>query len=181
MLAFVALVTTFFVWAFGHPVAWSVVGCLFAAAPLAVLVFAAGVGTRGAVGAGPRWVGIRLFRRWRVVDLGEVRAVRLAGSAPGAPAAGGFAGFGGAGGFGTFASFGALGGVGRFGGSPASGTSIVFEDASGGRVDIWVDALDGRLADVVRSGLAPDAVVDPDAARALGAGTSPADEGDDRP
>ena len=43
----------------------------------------------------------------------------------------------------------------------------MFEDLQGGRVDIGVDALDGGLAAVVRAGLAPDADVDPGAARAL--------------
>ena len=207
MLAVVALVTGFFVWVFGHPVAWSVIGCLFAAVPLAVLVFAAGVGARGAVGAGPRWVGIRIFRRWRIVDLGDVRAVRLAGGSGHGPGGafgglsgdgsggsgfggGGFGGggFGGGGfgggsgvggpGFGGYGAWGAFRGLGSIG---APGGSVVFEDAYGRRVDIAVDALDGGLAEMVRSGLAPDAVIDPDAARALGTAGSPASGGEDRP
>ena len=198
MLAVVALITGFLVWVFGHPVVWSVIGCLFAAIPLAVLVFATGVGVRGAVGAGPRWVGIRIFRRWRVVDLGDVRAVRLAGGS-GAGPGGAFGGFGGGGiggdgfggggfggggggvggpGFGGFGAWGSFRGLGSIG---APGGSVVFEDAYGRRVDIAVDALDGGIAEMVRSGLAPDAVIDPDAARALGTGGSRATEGEDRP
>jgi hypothetical protein len=207
MLAVVALITGFFVWVFGHPVAWSVIGCLFAALPLAVLVSAAGVGARGAVGAGPRWVGIRVFRRWRGVELGDVRAVHLVGG-PGDGRGGPLGGFGvggfggggfGAGGFGVgglggggrgggghggAGGFGASGALRGFAGRGAPGASVVFEDAYGRRVDIALDALDafdGRLADVVRSGLPPDAVIDPEAARALGAGASPSDQGDDRP
>jgi hypothetical protein len=204
MLAVVALITGFFVWVFGHPVVWSVIGCLFAAIPLAAIVFAIGVGARGAVGAGPRWVGIRIFRRWRVVDLGDVRAVRLAGGGGAGPGGafggsggdgvagggglgggglgggglgGGIGGIGGPafGGFGAWSSFRGLGSIG------APGGSVVFEDTDGRRVDIAVDALDGGIAEMVRSGLAPDAVIDPDAARALGTGGSSANEGEDRP
>jgi hypothetical protein len=168
MLVVVAAITVFFVWAFGHPVAWSIVGIVFGAAPLAVLLLALGLGLRGAVAAGPQWVGVRFLRRWRVVDLGQVRAVRLSGSPlggmPGWNGITGFGGFRGAGGGPGRGPHGPGGGAG--GGVPAG--SLVFEDAWGGRVDIGVDALDAGLADVVRAGLSPDAEVDPDAARALG-------------
>ena len=53
MLAVVALFTLFFVWAFGHALLWSVIGCLFAVLPLTGLVLAVGVGLRAAVAAGP--------------------------------------------------------------------------------------------------------------------------------
>jgi hypothetical protein len=43
----------------------------------------------------------------------------------------------------------------------------------GQRVVIGVDALDAGLAAMVREGLAPDAVIDADAARALGRGSDP--------
>jgi len=148
MLAVVALFTLFFVWAFGHPVAWSVVGCLFAALPLAGLVLTVGVGLRAAVAAGPRWVAVRILRGWRVVDLGQVRVVRLADDGP-------VPGF-------------AFSGWGGFGGPGSGGRALVLEDAAGRRVDIGVDALESGLVDVVRQGLGPDVEVDPAAARALG-------------
>jgi hypothetical protein len=179
LLAVVFLITVFFVWAFGHPVAWSVIGCLFAALPLVGLVLALGVGLRAAVAAGPGRVAVRFFGRWRVVDLGQVRAVRLGDQGP----FGGFGfrfgggGPGGPGGLGGFGAFGGFGGSGpggpAGGGTGAGGRSLVFEDVHGQRVEIGIDALDAGLAAVVRDGLAADAVIDVDAARALGAG--PAD------
>ena len=188
MLAVVAIVTGFFVWAFGHPVAWSVIGVLFAALPLAGLVLALGVGLRAATAAGPGWLAVRFFGRWRVVDLGQVRAVRLVdgGLFPGlgGGAFRAFGSFGGPGGGGggpaAFGGFG-LGGFGRPGAGPGSGGpggvgpqggggSLVFEDPYGGRVQISVDSLEG-LADMVRGGLAPGAVIDVDAARVLERGT----------
>ncbi len=188
MLAVVAVVTGLFVWAFGHPVPWSIIGVLFAALPLAGLVLAVGVGLRAAAAAGPGWIAVRFVGRWRVVDLGQVRAVRLVDG-------GAFPGFG-RGAFGAFGSFGGPGGLGGFGfgglGRPGSGPggpgpggpgtqgggggSLVFEDLYGGRVEIGVDALEG-LADMVRGGLAPDAVIDVDAARALGRASGPDDPG----
>jgi hypothetical protein len=175
MLVVVAAITLFFVWAFGHPVAWSVVGLLFGAAPLAMLLAAVALGIRGAVAAGPQWVGVRFLGRWRVMDLGQVRVVRLSGSPLGA-----MRGWSGVTGFGGFA--GAGGGPGRRGpggggGAGAPAGSLVFEDAWGRRVDIGVDALNAGMADVVRAGLSSDAEVDPDAARALG--SAQPSEGDD--
>ncbi len=186
MLAVVAVITLLFVWAFGHPVAWSVIGCLFAVLPLAGLVLSLGVGLRAAVAAGPGRIAVRFLGRWRVLDLGQVRVVRLADSR----SIPGFGGFGGAGGFGMAGGFGhpggGLGGPGRrgpggpWGSSPrdgerpgAGGRALVFEDGHGGRVEIGVDALDSGLAAVVREGLAPDAEIDPDAARALGRASEP--------
>ena len=199
MLAVVLVITVFFVWAFGHPVAWSIVGSLFGAAPLAALLLALGVAARGAIAAGPGWVGVRVVTRWRVIDLGQVRVVRLGGNQAGGSGSGstgrfgGPDGFGGPNHFGGTGNFGDLGGLGGLlmrvglvgpgrlgpegdGAGPAG--SIVLEDSSGRRVDIGVDALEGGLADVVRSGLPPDAVVDPGAARALGAAPT-SEEGDD--
>jgi hypothetical protein len=174
MLAVVAAFTLFFVWAFGHPLAWSVVGCLFAALPLTGLLLTIGVGARAAVAAGPRWIGVRLLGRWRVIDLGQVRVVRLAderpfpgfGGSAGSGGLGGPGGFGGSGGFGGFARLGGLGPKGS-GGGGSSGQALVFEDSQGRRVDIGIDVLDAGLAAVVREGLAADADVDPDAARVL--------------
>jgi hypothetical protein len=159
MLGIVAIFTLFFVWAFGHALAWSVIGCLFGAVPLIGLLLTVGVGLRAAVAAGPGWVGVRFLRRWRVIDLGQVRAVRLAHDGP-------FPGFGRFGGLGPMGPRGTRNPMGPYGGGPGGGT-LVFEDLQGGRVDIGVDALDGGLAAVVRAGLAPDAEVDPGAARAL--------------
>lgn len=150
VLGVVALVTAAFVAVFGHPVVWSVIGVLFAALPLAGLLLVVSVGLRAAVAAGPGWIGVRVVRRWRVIDLSQVRTVRLADGA----------GFGGAG-FGGFPG-------GRFGGS-----SVVFEDDSGGRVDIGVDALGSGIAEVVLHGLGPEVDIDPDAARALEQGDDP--------
>jgi hypothetical protein len=167
MLAVVAIFTLFFVWAFGHPLAWSVIGCLFAALPLAGLVVAVGIGLRAAVAAGPGRLAVRFFGRWRVVDLGQVRAVRLGDQGP----LGGFGGLGGSfGGFGGSGAFGAMGPRGPGGGGAAART-LVFEDVHGGRVVIGVDALDAGLAAVVRDGLGPDTDIDAGAALALGGGS----------
>jgi hypothetical protein len=172
MLAIVAIFTLFFVWAFGHPLAWSVIGCLFAALPLAGLVLALGIGFRAAVAAGPGRLAVRFFGRWRVVDLGQVRAVRIGDQGP----LGGFGAFGGLGGFNGPSGFGGLGGFGGQrprgpGGGGAAGRTLVFEDVHGGRVVIGVDALDAGLAAVVRDGLGPDIDIDADAADALGRGS----------
>ncbi len=192
MLAVVFLITIFFVWAFGHPVAWSVIGCLFAALPLAGLVLAVGVALRAAVVVGPSRIAVRFFGRWRVVDLGQVRAVRLGDQGPVGGVGGlrGFSGFGGSGGFGGFGgpggfSFGAFGvpgpggpggdGRGGPGGGRGGARTIVFEDVYGERVEIGLDALDAGLAATVRAGLGPDVDIDPDAAIALGRGSDPDD------
>jgi hypothetical protein len=166
-----------------------VIGCLFAALPLLGLVLALGVGVRAAVAVGPGRIAVRFFGRWRVVDLGQVRAVRLGDQSPfggfgfrfgggGLGGPGGPGGLGGLGGFGAFGGFGGPGpaGPGGRGGTGAGGRSLVFEDVHGQRVEIGVDALDAGLAAVVRDGLAPDAVIDVDAARALGAGPGPGDD-----
>jgi hypothetical protein len=178
MLAIVFLITIFFVWAFGHPVAWSVIGCLFAALPLAGLVLAVGVGLRAAVVVGPGRIAVRFFGRWRVIDLGQVRAVRLGDQGPFGGAGGlrGFGGFGGPGGF-SFGAFGVPGpgGDGGYGGGRGGARTIVFEDVNGERVEIGLDALDAGLAATVREGLGPDVDIDPDAARALGRGSDPDD------
>ena len=170
----------FFVWAFGHPLAWSVIGCLFAVLPLAGLILAIGVGLRAAVIAGPGRIGVRFLGRWRVVDLGQVRVVRLADPSAHSEASVGSV----SGGFG-----GACGSGGdrcprprwarRFGpretpeeGVPGVGLSCS-RTSTVGASSIGVDALDAGLAAVVREGLAPDAEIDPDAARALGRGSEP--------
>jgi len=171
MLVVVALFTLFFVWAFGHALAWSVIGCLFAVLPLTGLLLSIGVGLRAAVAAGPGQVAVRFIGRWRVINLRDVRVVRFGdqGPFPGFGGLGGFAGFGGSGGFPGFGPSGPRGS----GSGGAGGRTLVFEDVHGRRVDIGVDALDAGLADVVRRGLAPDAHVDPEAARALGQGAEP--------
>jgi hypothetical protein len=194
MLAVVLVITLFFVWAFGHPLAWSIIGCLFALLPLAGLVLTVGVGLRAAVVAGPGRIAVRFFGRWRVVDLGQVRAVRLGDQGPFGGSGGlrGFGTFGSAGGFGGFGGFGGAGGFSAFGGRSGPGggpgdaggggaggvagggaRTLVFEDVHGQRVVIGVDALDAGLAAMVRDGLAPDAVIDADAAVALGRGSDP--------
>jgi hypothetical protein len=197
ILGIVALITAFLVWVSGHPVAWSVVGFLFAAAPLTGLLLALGVGLRAAVAAGPGWIGVRILRHWSVLDLGQVRTVRMGVEHP----FGGFGPFRG----GHFGPFGLPGGGGPDGGSgaelgpgpagsagPASGPAdtgpmgpvrpaappadvgpgparaLVLEDVSGGRIELDADALESGLADVVRRGLNPNAEITPDAARALG-------------
>jgi hypothetical protein len=171
MLAVVAFFTLFFVWAFGHPLAWSVLGALFALVPLAGLILASAVAVRAAVATGPGRIAIRFLGAWRVVDLGQVRVVRLSDRGP-------FGGFGGFPGFSGRAERPAIGGPrpggpGGWGpGGPVDGgqgpRSLVLEDVEGRRVEIGVDALDAGLAAAVRDGLASDAEVDPDAARALG-------------
>ncbi len=123
-LAVVFLVTVFLVWLVGHPVAMSILGCLFAAVPLAGLVLAVAVWLRAAVAAGPQWIAVRFVRRWRVVDLGRVRAVRLAGS--GFPGAGPAAGPGSGGG-----SFRSGPGDPGFGFAPGAGAGGGFGPGSG--------------------------------------------------
>ena len=184
MLAVVAVVTGFFVWAFGHPVAWSVIGVLFAILPLAGLVLAAGVGLRAATAAGPGWLAVRFFGPWRVVDLGQVRALSASSDGGTVPRFRGPAGFGPSGpvvpvvplvpawwvrrlwpgGFGP----GPAAGPGGASGGAGSGRSAVGPSCSriftaGVSRSAWT-RLDG-LADMVRGGLAPDAVIDVDAAR----------------
>jgi hypothetical protein len=163
MLTVIAIFTLLFVWALGHPLVWSVIGGLFAVLPLTALVLAIGIGLRAAVAAGPGRVGIRFLRRWRVIDLGQVRAVRLADQGP----------FGGLGGFGGPGGFPGFGGPHGSRGGGEGGRTLVFEDAHGGRVQIGMDALDSGLAEVVREGLSPDADIDPEAARALEGGARP--------
>lgn len=75
-VAVVAVITWLFVAAFGHPLAWALVGAFFAAAPLALLAATVAVGLRAAVATGPGWVGLRLVGGWRRLDLGRVRTVR---------------------------------------------------------------------------------------------------------
>ena len=127
--------------------------------PLAGLVLAVGVGFRAAVAAGPGRIAVRFFGRWRVVDLGQVRAVRLGDQGPFGgvrwvcAASAGFSGFGGAGGFrglwaarADSASVGVRlcrapagpGGDGRGGpgGGRGGARTLVFEDVYGGRVEI---------------------------------------------
>lgn len=77
LIAFCALVTALFVAAFGHPLAMSIIGLCFAFIPIVVLATAVGVHARGSVAAGRGWVGFRLFRRWRGVDVGSIRTVRV--------------------------------------------------------------------------------------------------------
>src|SRR5579872_3621813 len=164
-LAVVALITAGLVAVSGHAVAWSVVGFLFAALPLAGLLLVAGVGLRAAVAAGPGWVGVRILRHWRVLDLGAVRAVSLGRDNPW-------------GGFGPLGSFGG----GRFGGAPPGGpgsVALVLEDMTGSRIEIEPDALESGLADVVRRGLGPSAQISPDAARVLGAPSHVPDDAHD--
>ena len=166
MLAAVTIITLFLVWAFGHPVPWSVIGSLFGAPPLAGLLLSVGLELRAALATGPRWVAVRFLLRWRVVDLGAVRAVHVGGDSP-------------------FFPFLRLG-SGLPGGPGAPGTGgggmrpVVFEDAYGRRITIDVGVFDADLADVVLSGLGPDVVVDPGAADVLELGPG-SEEIDRRP
>lgn len=158
LLAVVAVITVLFVEALGHPEFFSIVGVLFALIPLAALVFAQTAGHRAAVAAGPGWIGVRVVRAWRTVDLRRVRAVRVAD----------------AGAFGVVASGpGAL--AGRFGARPGARPTIVLEDDAGHVIDIGADALDAGIGDVVRHGLGPGAVVDDEARRLLDGSPGPGD------
>jgi hypothetical protein len=151
LVAVVVLITAGLVELSGHPVAWSVIGFLFAAAPLAGLLGAVAVTLRAAMAAGPGWIGVRFVRRWRVIDLGQVRTVRFVDGA----------------GFGGFGSFVGGGGFGGFGGGRFTSPRVVLEDAGGATVEIGLDALNAPIGDMLRHGLGPDAQIDPDAARAL--------------
>ncbi len=79
IIAFCALVTALFVAAFGHPLAMSIIGFFFALVPITLLGSVVALQARGAVTAGRGGVGFRLFRRWRLFDVGSVRAVRVVG------------------------------------------------------------------------------------------------------
>ena len=81
-LVLVVLFTGLLVVAFGHPLGISIVGALFALGPVLGLLVCLGVNRRAAVAAGPGWVGVRFLRRWRVLDLSDVRAVRGQRPAP---------------------------------------------------------------------------------------------------
>ena len=154
LVAVVVLITAALVALSGHAVVWSVIGALFVFFPLAGLLATVAVGLRAAVAAGPGWIGVRVVRRWRVLDLDQVRTVRLDDR--------------GLGGFGTgFAGGFGFGGGGGFGAGRFTGRSVVLEDAFGGRVDIGLDALDGGISEVLRHGLAPGVHIEPDAALAL--------------
>jgi len=172
MLAVVAVITLFFVWAFGHPVAWGVIGSLFGVLPLAGLLLSVGLELRAALAAGPRWVAVRFLLRWRVVDLGAVRAVHLGGDSPFVP----FFRFGG----GRPGVPGAPGGPAAGGGGGGGVRSVVFEDAEGRRINVDVGVFDADLADVVRRGLGPDVAVDPAVADVLELGPG-SEEPDRRP
>ena len=161
LLALVALITAVIVAIFGHPLGWSIVASFFAALPIAVLGLTIAVGLRAGVAAGPRWIGVRVLGRWRVVDLDEVSTVRLAGDS----AFPGWTHFRGPYGPGVGGPFGGAGDRPAIGG--AGGDSIVLEDSAGGHVRIGVEALNAGLADVIRHGLAADAHVEPGAAAVL--------------
>lgn len=135
-----AVVTLLFVAAFGHPLLWSLVGVTFALLPLFALLVVASVHVRGAVVAGRGWVGVRVLRRWRLVDLGSVRAVRVV---PGAP-------------------------FGPFGARSNSGRTVLLEDDEGRSVGLDIDAMDPAFADVVRDGLGSGVAIDAEARAALG-------------
>ncbi len=154
LLASVAVIGLLFAEAFGHPLAMAVLGFLFGAVPLAVLVGTVLVGRRAALAAGPGWIGVRVVRRWRTIDLDQVRSVRLidGGGFPG----GGFPG----GGF-----------PGRFPGSGQDAIgprSLVIEDSGGNRVDVGLEALGSGFGEVLRQGLGPDAVIEAEAREVLG-------------
>jgi len=85
LLAVCAVITLLFVAVLGHPLFWSIVGVMFAAVPLAVLLVVASLHARGAVVAGRNRVGVRVLRRWRLIDLGSVRVVRLVPDDPYGP------------------------------------------------------------------------------------------------
>src|ERR1700722_16265060 len=67
LVAVVVLITAGLGALSGHPVAWSVIGALFVFFPLVGLLATIAVGLRGAVAAGPGWIGVRVVRRWRVL------------------------------------------------------------------------------------------------------------------
>jgi hypothetical protein len=138
-LALVVMFTALLVYVFGHPLGLSIVGALFAALPLLGLLVCLGVGRRAAVAAGPGWVGVRFLRRWRVLDLSEVRVVRV-----GAPR--------------SFA--GPLG-------VPSGEPQLHLEDAQGRMLEIGAGALAPGIAEAVIEGLGPEAAIDPEAAAML--------------
>jgi hypothetical protein len=149
-LTLVVLFTAFLVAVFGHPVGLWIVGALFALGPLAGLLVCLGVSRRAAVAAGPGWVGLRLLRHWRVLDLDSVRSVRVA-----APR--------------SFA--GPLG-------VPSGEPQLLLEDGSGHRLEIGAGALAPGIAEAVIEGLGPEAAVDADAAALLQRADKAGDGGD---
>jgi len=138
-LFLVALVTVLLVAVFGHPLGFAIVGGLFALGPLLALVGVLGVRRRAAVAAGPGWVGVRLLRRWRVLELSDVRAVRVSAPRP-------FAG--------------PLG-------VPSGEPQLLLEDRAGHQLEIGAGALAPDIAEQVIEGLGPDAAIEPDAAAML--------------
>ncbi|HVM63543.1 MAG TPA: hypothetical protein VMU14_01690 [Acidimicrobiales bacterium] len=138
-LGLVVVFTAFLIAVFGHPLGLGIVGALFALGPLAGLLVCVGVSRRAAVAAGPGWVGVRLLRRWRVLDLGAVRSVRVSAPRP-------FAG--------------PLG-------VPSGEPQLLLEDAEGHQLEIGAGALAPGIAETVIEGLGPDAAVDADAAALL--------------
>lgn len=138
-LVLVVLFTALLVFAFGHPLGLSIVGALFAAVPLLGLIVCLGVSRRAAVAAGPGWVGVRFVRRWRVLDLSEVKVVRV-----GAPR--------------SFA--GPLG-------VPSGEPQLHLEDGEGRMLEIGAGALAPEIAEAVIEGLGPDVSIAPEAAALL--------------
>jgi hypothetical protein len=138
-LLVVVLFTAVLVAVFGHPLGLSIIGALFAIGPLVGLLVCLGVSRRAAVAAGPGWVGVRFLRRWRVLDLSEVKLVRVSAPRP-------FAG--------------PLG-------VPSGEPQLLLEDAGGHRLEIGAGALAPGIAETVIEGLGPDAAIDADAAALL--------------
>ena len=107
--------------------------------PLVGLLVCLGVRRRAAVAAGPGWVGVRFLRRWRVLDLSDVRVVRVSAPRP-------FAG--------------PLG-------VPSGEPQLLLEDAEGHHLEIGAGALAPGIAEAVIEGLGPEVAIDPDAAAML--------------
>jgi hypothetical protein len=150
-LGLVVLFTAFLVAVFGHALGLAVVGGLFALGPVLGLLVCLGVHWRAAVAAGPGWVGVRFLRRWRVLDLSDVRVVRVGTPRP-------FAG--------PF-------------GVPSGEPQLLLEDGSGHQLEIGAGALAPGIAETVIEGLGPQAAVDPQAAAMLERAEAP-DEPDQR-
>ena len=153
MVAVLAAIGAALAAAFGHPVVWAVIGFVLGVVPLAGLIVVLLLGGRAGVAAGPGWIGLRLLGRWRTLDLGQVRSVRLSDESwlPGGLARG-------------------------------AGHTLLLEGESGDRIPIAVSMLDVGLGDVLRRGLGPGAVIDAEAQQVLGeAAEVPGDQGRTRP
>lgn len=131
----VAVITAGLTAVTGHPLLWSLIGLVFAAAPITGLVLALSVRYRAVLAAGPGWIGVRVVRKWRIVDLRKVIRVGVADPSPRSP----------------------------FSPTALGGRALLLEDATGAQVRVDLDALGHGIDEILSEGLAPEASLDAEA------------------